>query len=157
MAIVFDCSVALAWFLEDERTTFSDAALELLEQAEGWVPSLWRLEFANALLVAERRRRIDREARLDALERAARLELRVDSEPVDMRAVSAIAERRALTVYDAAYIELGLRLGTGLVTLDRDLAAAAAAEGLAVHAPGRSSAAQLRRRYAAQPARDYNM
>ncbi|MGH8745243.1 MAG: type II toxin-antitoxin system VapC family toxin, partial [Burkholderiales bacterium] len=81
-------------------------------------------------------------------DRAEQLGLRVDPVPVDMRMVSAIAERRDLTTYDAAYLELALRLGSGLVTLDRGLADAAAAEGVAVQAPGRASAAQLKRRYA---------
>jgi len=38
------------------------------------------------------------------------------------------------------------------VTLDRDLARAAAAEGVVVQAPGRSTAAQARKRYAARAA-----
>ena len=67
MAVVFDCSVTLAWFLKDERTAFTDAAFELLESAECWVPYLWRLEFPNALLMAERRRRVGREQRLEAV------------------------------------------------------------------------------------------
>jgi len=65
-----------------------------------------------------------------------------------MRALSVLAERRDLTVYDASYLELAVRLGADLITLDRELADAAAAEGVAVHAPGRSSAAQVRKRYA---------
>jgi predicted nucleic acid-binding protein len=141
--------VTLAWFLEDERSAFSDAAFDLLGEADCWVPALWRLEFPNALLFAERKRRIDRNTRLDALDRAEQLGLRVDPVPVDMRMVSAIAERRDLTTYDAAYLELALRLACGLVTLDRGLADAAAADGVGVLAPGRASAAQLKRRYAA--------
>ncbi|HET7198326.1 MAG TPA: hypothetical protein VFI86_06640, partial [Burkholderiales bacterium] len=52
--------------------------------------------------------------------------------------------------YDASYLELALRCGYDLITLDRQLADAAAAEGVPVHAPGRASAAQVRRRYAGQ-------
>ena len=152
MAVVFDCSVTLAWFLKDERTAFTDTAFELMETAEGWVPFVWRLEFPNALLFAERKKRIGREQRLEILDNAAQLYVRTDDALVDMRALSALAERRGLTVYDASYLELALRLGGDLITLDRDLADAAAAEGVAVHAPGRSTAAQVRRRYAAQAA-----
>ncbi|MGH8690651.1 MAG: type II toxin-antitoxin system VapC family toxin [Burkholderiales bacterium] len=149
MAVVFDCSVTLAWFLKDERTAFTDTAFELLETAEGWVPYVWRLEFPNALLFAERKKRIGREQRLEILDNAAQLYVRTDDVLTDMRALSALAERRGLTVYDASYLELALRLGGDLITLDRDLADAAAAEGVAVHSPGRSTAAQVRRRYAA--------
>ena len=152
MAVVFDCSVTLAWFLKDERTAFTDSAFDLLESAECWVPLLWRLEFPNALLFAERKKRLGREQRLEILDNAAQLFLRTDAALPDIRSWSALAERRALTVYDAAYLELAVRLGFALITLDRELADAATAEGVAVHFPGRSSAAEVRRRYASQAA-----
>lgn len=152
MAIVVDCSVTLAWFLKDERTAFTDTAFELLETAECWVPFIWRLEFPNALLFAERKKRIGREQRLEILDNAAQLYVRTDDVLVDMRSLSELADRRGLTVYDASYLELAARLGYDLITLDRQLAEAAAAEGVAAHYPGRSTAAQVRRRYAAQPA-----
>jgi predicted nucleic acid-binding protein len=148
MAVVFDCSVTLAWFLKDERTSFTDTAFELLESTECWVPYLWRLEFPNALLVAERRRRVGREQRLEILENAAQLSLRTDQALPDILEVSALADRRALTAYDACYLQLAVRGKFDLITLDRALAEAAAAEGVAVHSPGRSTAAQVRRRYA---------
>jgi predicted nucleic acid-binding protein len=152
MAIVFDCSVTLAWFLKDERTAFTDTAFELLETAECWVPFVWRLEFPNALLFAERKKRVGREQRIEILDNAAQLYLRTDDVLVDMRSLSALADRRGLTVYDASYLELAARLGCDLITLDRDLAQAATAEGVVVHSPDRSTAAQVRRRYAAQAA-----
>lgn len=152
MAVVFDCSVTLAWFLKDERTAFTDTAFELLESADCWVPFLWRLEFPNALLIAERRKRVGREQRLEILDNAAQLFLRTDNVLPDIRSLSGLADRRGLTVYDASYLELALRAGADLITLDRGLADAATAEGVAVHAPGRSTAAQVRRRYAARAA-----
>ncbi len=150
--VVFDCSVTLAWFLKDERTAFTDSAFELLETAECWVPFVWRLEFPNALLFAERKKRIGREQRLEILDNAAQLYLRTDDVLADMRSLSELADRRGLTVYDASYLELAVRLGYDFITLDRELADAAAAEGVVVHHPGRSTAAQVRRRYAAQAA-----
>ena len=152
MGIVFDCSVTLAWFLKDERTAFTDSTFELMETAEGWVPFLWRLEFPNALLFAERKKRLGREQRLEILDNAAQLALRTDGVLPDIRSLSELAERSALTVYDASYLELALRSGFDLVTLDRDLADAAATAGVAVHSPGRSTAAQVRRRYSARAA-----
>lgn len=152
MAVVFDCSVTLAWFLKDERTAFTDTAFELLETSECWVPMIWRLEFPNALLFAERKKRIGREQRLEILDNAAQLFLRTDGTLPDMRSLSALADRRGLTVYDASYLELAVRLGFDLITLDQDLAVAAQAEGVAVHHPGRSTAAQVRKRYAVQAA-----
>ena len=152
MAFVIDASITLPWFLEDERTAFTDGVLAALGSEEYWVPVLWRLEFPNALLVAERKRRIDRQTRLEALEFAAGLALRVDAAPIDMRAVSDIAERHGLSVYDASYLELAQRQRHGLMTLDRALADAAAAAGIPVQAPGRGTSAQARRRYGARAA-----
>jgi predicted nucleic acid-binding protein len=152
MAVVFDCSVTLAWFLKDERTAFTDTAFELLENAECWVPFIWRLEFANALLFAERKKRVGREQRMEILDNAAQLYLHCDATLADMRALSVLADRRGLTVYDASYLELASRLGYDLITLDRELAQAATAEGVVVHSPDRSTAAEVRRRYAAQAA-----
>ncbi|HEX7053217.1 MAG TPA: type II toxin-antitoxin system VapC family toxin [Burkholderiales bacterium] len=149
MAAVVDASASLPWFLDDERTAFTDAVFASLGVAEYWVPAVWRVEFANALLAAERLKRIDRQTRMEALDLAGGLALRVDPAAIDMRAISALAERHGLSTYDACYLELALRSGFDLITLDRALADAADAEGVPVHAPGRSSAAQVRRRYAA--------
>lgn len=159
MAVVFDCSITLAWFLPDESTSFTETAFGLLETTECWVPHLWRLEFPNALLIAERRRRVGREQRLEMLDSAVQLSLRTDQALPDIRILSAMAERRAITVYDASYLELAMRNGFDLITLDKALAIAAAAEGVPVHSPGRASASQVRRRYATPPtrAREYNM
>ncbi len=152
MAFVLDCSVTLPWFLEDERTEFTDSLLFSVKTTEYWVPAIWCLEFPNALLVAERRKRIERGRRLEALDQVARLLVRVDNEPIVMKAVSGIAERHDLSTYDAAYLELAVRLSAGLITLDRTLAQAASLEGIAVQAPGRSTASQARKRYAARAA-----
>jgi predicted nucleic acid-binding protein len=147
MAFVIDASAALPWFLEDERTSFTEAVLAALGRNEYWVPAIWALELVNGLLMAERRRRIDHARRLEALDQAVRLPIRVDPTPPDIKALSNLAERRGLSAYDASYLELALRQGFGLITLDRGLAEAAAAEGIVVQAPGRGAIAQRRRRY----------
>ena len=54
MGAVVDASVTLPWFLHDERTAFTDAVFAGLGQVEYWVPAVWRLEFPNTLLIAER-------------------------------------------------------------------------------------------------------
>ncbi len=148
MAFVVDCSVSLAWFLEDERNAFTDSILRATLTADHWVPAVWPLEFANGLLMAQRRKRIDPAARRDALRRVLLPGLHVDTAPTDMEAVSELAERRDLTTYDAAYVELARRLGLDLVTLDRALAQAAAAEGVPVQSAARGTASQARKRYA---------
>jgi predicted nucleic acid-binding protein len=152
VSLVVDASVTLAWFLEGERTGFSEAIFDQVELLDLWAPAIWLLEVPNALLVAERKKRINREMRVEALERASALGIRIDTAPIDMKTISALADRRGLSTYDAAYLDCALRQGFDLATLDRQLAAAAAAEGVPVHSPGRSSASQVRRRYAGKAA-----
>jgi len=147
MSLVLDSSVCLSWFFPDERTNFTDTALQVVAREECWVPSVWRLEFSNALLVAERRRRLTRAERLQVLDEAARLYIRVDTLVHDLRQISVLADQHGLSTYDASYLELALRLPAPLITLDKDLGASAAAAGVTVHAPGRHSASQLRGRY----------
>ena len=147
MPLVLDSSVCLSWFFPDERTSFTDTALQVAANEECWVPSVWRLEFPNALLVAEKRRRLTRAERLQVLDEAARLFIRVDTLVHDLRQISVLADRNGLSTYDASYLELALRIPAPLITLDKQLAASAAAAGVVVHAPGRLSASQLRGRY----------
>lgn len=147
MPLVLDSSICLSWFFPDERTSFTDTALQVAAREECWVPSVWRLEFPNALLVAERKRRLTRAERLQVLDEAARLSLRVDALVHDLRRISVLADQHGLSTYDATYLELSLRLAAPLITLDKELAASAAAAGVTVHAPGRMSASRLRGRY----------
>jgi predicted nucleic acid-binding protein len=59
----------------------------------------------------------------------ARLPIRLASTPENDDVV-ALARERKLTVYDAAYLELAIREGLPLATLDRALEKAAIAEGV---------------------------
>ena len=147
MSLVVDCSVSLPWFLEDERTKFTDQLLEAVDRAEYWAPPVWRLEMLNGLMIAERRKRIDRARRIESVDQVARLNVRVDPTLPNVMAIGALAERHGLTAYDAAYLELAKRQGFAIATLDRDLVQAAAAEGVMVQSPGRSGVAQKRGRY----------
>ena len=76
MAFVIDASVTLPWFLEDERSAFTDSLLESMFKIDFWAPSIWCLEVPNALLIAERKRRILPAKRLEYLAQAARLRIK---------------------------------------------------------------------------------
>jgi hypothetical protein len=70
MALVVDASIALAWGLPDESSTYAAAVLAVVEREGLRVPSLWPREIANGLAVAYRRGRItsaDERAFLSAL------------------------------------------------------------------------------------------
>ena len=130
MSLVLDSSVALAWVYAGETTEAVTEVFELLSQGSGWVSRLWRLEVANVLEMDVRRHRHNAEFRDKTLADLALLPIHVDPE-TDRQAWGAsarLATRRQLTLYDAAYLELALRRGLPLATLDRDLRAAAKAE-----------------------------
>src|SRR5436309_9875950 len=57
--MVLDASVAVAWCFEDESSDFTEGVLDLLASGtEALAPAVWPLELVNALLMAERRKRI---------------------------------------------------------------------------------------------------
>ena len=130
-SFVVDASLSAAWLLQDEATPASEAALEATATSEVWVPSLWTLEIANLLLVAERRRRITAAKRQELAGLAAALRLRVDREPVSIVRVDDIASAFALSAYDAVYLELAIRRGLPLATVDKALGSAMEQAGVA--------------------------
>lgn len=129
-AFVVDASVAAAWFLPDEATPYTEAALTATAGGQVWVPALWRLEIGNLLLGAERRRLITSGKRAELVAIAATVRLQVDREPVDMVELDALAARHGLTTYDASYLELAQRRRLPLATLDRALLAAMPSAGV---------------------------
>jgi predicted nucleic acid-binding protein len=129
---VLDASVALAWAFEDEGGDYAVGVLEELRGSEAVAASLWPLEVTNGLLTAERRGRI--EARDTRRFLHLLLSLPVVVDPVARRrafeGVHGLARTHGLTSYDAAYLELAVRYGLAIATLDEPLRAAARAEGL---------------------------
>src|SRR5688572_20528555 len=108
----------MPWYLQDERTPASERLFAHLSRIDFWLPSLWRLEFVNALNLARRRDRIDTAAYRAALEHAETLPLKVDEHEPTLREIAELATRHSLTAYDAAYLELARRRGLPLATLD---------------------------------------
>lgn len=134
MSLVLDSSVALSWLLPDEESAGAGALLDRVVISRAWVPALWHLEVANALLMAVRRGRIDAGFREASLQDLALLPIQVDPDThrFGWSVTLQLAERHDLSVYDAAYLELALRLSLPLATLDRKLSSAAKACGAAV-------------------------
>lgn len=131
MAVVIDASIAAAWCFPDERAQAAERVLDILPQTGGVVPGLFRHEIRNILIVNERRGRIDRTQSALFLTRLRNLQLAQDDSH-DEDTVLALARNRRLSAYDASYLETALRRGDSLATLDRTLARAASAEGVAV-------------------------
>jgi predicted nucleic acid-binding protein len=131
---VVDASLTLAWLFREEHSRASDQLLERVAEEGAVVPSLWRLETANALQIALRRKRIDAEFRDLAFKSLRNLPIEVDDE-TDMRAWTdtlRLSDQHGLTLYDAAYLELALRRSLPLAALDRALVEAARKSGARV-------------------------
>lgn len=121
----------MSWCFEDEADARSTSILERLELATAHVPTVWPLEVANVLAVGLRRRRI---ARADAhrfLTLLDELPIVVDGGPTAFEAFRLAADLD-LSSYDAAYVELAVRLGLPLASRDAKLTVAAKAIGLQV-------------------------
>jgi predicted nucleic acid-binding protein len=126
MALVVDASATLGLYFPDEITPALEDARQRLATGGARVPILWWFEIRNSLVVAERRGRVDASQSAEILAQLEALPVRFDRVP-ESDAVLALARTHCLTVYDAAYLELALRLGATLATLDRQLARAARA------------------------------
>jgi predicted nucleic acid-binding protein len=127
LSLVLDSSITLAFILPDERTAEAEHILNIVVDKGAWAPFLWRLEVANSLSMAVQRGRIRRAYRDLALGNLASLDIQVDSETDKMAwtATLGLADQFALTVYDAAYLELSIRRNLPLATLDTALQKAA--------------------------------
>ena len=132
MHCVLDSSVALAWLLPGEAVPATEALLAMVGTLGAAAPGLWPLEIANVLLMAERRGRITLAERTQALASLAELPIQIDERTATLAfgATSALAAGSDLTIYDACYLELALRLGLPLASLDRPLCRAALAAGV---------------------------
>jgi len=132
LSIVIDASVALAWVFGDERHDAAWQVLERLREEPGWVPAHFHLEVGNGLLTALRRGCLTPEETRTAIVALGALPIEVDPETPG-RALTdalALAAQYGLTTYDAAYLELAIRRGLPLATLDARLVSAAQPEGV---------------------------
>ena len=134
MSLVLDSSVTLAWLHSNELTEPVRLVFDRVTRARAWVPSLWKLEVANALQMAVRRGRIDAAFRDASLADLALLNIAADPD-TDSFAWSTtlqLAQAHQLTVYNASYLELAQRMALPLATLDKELRQASHAAGVAL-------------------------
>ena len=132
-AFVLDGSIAMIWGFEDESDPYAEAILERMPDLRAHVPAIWPLEVANALLVGERRDRIIPAESAGFLAILGTFPIVVDVETATHAWSAAIhlARVHRLSAYDAAYLELAIRLGLPLASNDGRLKDAAAAMGVA--------------------------
>lgn len=137
MPFVIDASVTLAWGLRDEATTYSDAVLDQVARDEVWAPPIWALEVGNVVLVSERRGRITVADSTAFLHELVGLPIKIEASatPVIWGSSLALARNHNLTVYDASYLDLALRLALPLATQDNRLRAVATQLGIPIFVP----------------------
>jgi predicted nucleic acid-binding protein len=134
---VLDCSVTMAWYFKDEATAYSRDVRRSLSKASAVVPALWPVDVANVLVMGERRKRSTAAEAGKWLRYLQMLPIRLDDETA-ARAWSeilSVARSYHLSAYDAAYLELAIRLGLPLASIDDELKAAAATAGVVEHEP----------------------
>jgi len=131
-SLVLDASVALSWFLRDESDAYADGVLAMLENKEASAPCLWLLEICNALTVLERRGRINEAETARVLSLVRNLPIEMDDSPLaeTIERITSLARRFKISAYDASYLELAIRQGLPLATLDRKLKSVAKRAGV---------------------------
>jgi predicted nucleic acid-binding protein len=127
---VLDCSVTAAWFYADERDAYSREVAKFLIAGIAYVPVLWKLELANALVIGERRRRITRDHIEKGLTEIEALDIRESDDDLQPLDLVRLATAWNLSVYDATYVQLAQRMQLPLATLDDAMSAAATAGGV---------------------------
>lgn len=132
--VVIDSSLALSWFFSGEQNACTIAVRDFVVEYGGHVPHIWALEVTNVLLQALNRKRLSLEHFDLAIEQYRLFPLYIDQKSTDMvwTATKDLARKYGLTTYDAAFLELAIRRGVPLASLDRDLRDAAKKEMIVV-------------------------
>lgn len=125
--IVVDASVMGPLLFEDEAESMIATLPQSLADGDCIVPAHWRFEVANQILVGARRGRATPDEVDLMLVAIAALPVDVDPDSIDQAWLETyqLAANHKLTIYDAAYLELALRLGLPVATFDKALINAA--------------------------------
>ena len=123
--VVIDASVIASWFFSDEANGIHARLLDKIDQLKIHVPSIFEHEFMNILLMAEKRGRLDEETQKNILTIVSHYPISIEPSTtmlIEKINVFEIARAYHLTAYDAAYLELAIRLGKApLITYDKSL------------------------------------
>lgn len=137
MTLVLDASVTMTWLLGDAKPSdhaYSATVLATMARPDvsAMVPVTWGLEVSNVLTRSEAKG-LTTEAQGEAfVEMLAGLAIQPDAATFTnaLSSTLQLARRYGLSAYDASYLELALRAGLPLATLDGDLIQAARKAGV---------------------------
>ena len=127
---VLDNSVSMRWLLESEKPAdqkYAESVLTNFVDADALVPNLWHLEVVSVLLGAEKRCEVSVGETERFIAQLEYLPIQVDplTSHQSFSRTLALARTYKLSSYDAAYLELAIREGLPLATLDKHLIKAA--------------------------------
>lgn len=124
---VLDASVALGWLVDAPPSVYALRIQRLMVGgSRPAVPVHWHLEVANALLMAERRKLLQKKLAEVLTDIASLLPfIEADDLPDDIGTIAGIGQRQKLTAYDAACVSLAVRRNLPLATQDAAMVAAA--------------------------------
>ncbi len=130
MKFVLDNSVTMRWFFGDGKPSdlaYAAIVLDHLKMDHAVVPVTWSLEVANVIARAEAKKIVTEARSGTFLEMLAGLGIEQDSATSSHALADTLqlARRYKLSAYDASYLELALRRGLALATLDENLLKAA--------------------------------
>jgi predicted nucleic acid-binding protein len=109
----------------------------LIEGATVFVPAIWRLEIVNALVVAERRKKVAPTKSRKVLQDLQLFTITVDVDGLG-QVFSTVIDRARIyrrSAYDASYLELAQRLGIPFATKDEPLRKATEELGVGIFQP----------------------
>lgn len=127
MVFVMDASIILSWCFQDEASEATWSLLDSLALDSAMVPVLWHMEVGNILLQAQKKGRLTEARVTEFCELLESLPIEIDAETSHrtFRQILPLARSQQLTVYDATYLELAMRLGVPLASKDEVLRQAA--------------------------------
>lgn len=137
MNFVLDASVALLWLVPESNPAgvdYAGAVLKSLTESQVIAPSLLALEVANVVAKVEAKGIVTEADSQRFISLLGRLNIVTDQATAAhaLGDTLNLARRYKLSAYDAAYLELALRTGLPLATLDANLAKAATTAGVPI-------------------------
>jgi len=126
-SFVVDASVIISWYNPDEQNDYAKNILFCLQEERAITPCLCYFEVNNVLRMLEKKGKVSNISVDKAIVATDKLHIIRDSAPTGfkMPLVLSLSREYGLTVYDACYLELAVRLNLPLASLDNDLINAA--------------------------------
>ena len=142
MRFVLDASVTLSWLLRDTTSrveAYPLAVLNALRDPDtvAMVPMTWGLEIANVIARSEAKELVTPAQSGSFVSLLEEITIEVDADTFThvLSDTLQLSRRYRLSSYDASYLELALRNGAPMATLDDDLRRATSKAGVKTFKP----------------------